>query len=80
MDRFAAAVAAEIDQERSAGHLPKGLPSRDLATALVWSTERCPYIAGREAEATPLDERNRVEVLVMIWAGTVQLGRPQKKP
>jgi TetR/AcrR family transcriptional regulator, ethionamide resistance regulator len=80
MTRFAEAVAAEIDQERSAGHLPPGLPSGDLATALVWSTERCLYIAGREADASQFDERARVEVLVTMWAGTLELGQPQRRP
>lgn len=77
MSRFAEAVAREIDQEREAGHLPAGLPSEHLATALIWSTERCLYVAGRGLGESPLDERAEVEVLVTLWVGTLQLGAAQ---
>jgi TetR/AcrR family transcriptional regulator, ethionamide resistance regulator len=77
MNRFAEAVAIEIDDERDAGQLPPGLPSRELASALIWSTERCLYIAGRQAHGTNFDERAHVEVLVTLWAGTLQLGQAQ---
>ena len=77
MNRFAEAVAIEIDDERHAGRLPPGLPSRELASALIWSTERCLYIAGREAHGTDFDERAHVEVLVTLWAGALQLGQAQ---
>jgi TetR/AcrR family transcriptional regulator, ethionamide resistance regulator len=77
MNRFAEAIAIEIDDERDTGHLPPGLPSRELAAALIWSTERCLYIAGREAHGTDFDERAHVEVLVTLWAGTLQLGQAQ---
>lgn len=75
MIRFAEAIAVEIDDERDNGHLPPGLPSSELAAALIWSTERCLYIAGREADGTNFDERARVEVLVTLWAGALQLGQ-----
>jgi AcrR family transcriptional regulator len=75
MNRFAEAIAVEIDDERDNGHLPAGLPSSELAAALIWSTERCLYIAGREADGTDFDERARVEVLVTLWAGALQLGQ-----
>lgn len=77
MNRFAEAVAIEIDDERDTEHLPPGLPSRELASALIWSTERCLYIAGREAHGTDFDERAHVEVLVTLWAGTLQLGQAE---
>lgn len=77
MNRFAEAIAGEIDHERSAGRLPAGLASERLATALVWSTERCLYIAGRSVDGdsavnfATVDERDQVEVLVAMWAGTL---------
>jgi TetR/AcrR family transcriptional regulator, ethionamide resistance regulator len=77
MNRFAEAVAIEIDDERAAGQLPPGLPSRELASVLIWSTERCLYIAGREADVSAYDERARVETLVTLWTGTLQLGQAQ---
>jgi len=77
MARFAEAIADEIDLERAEARLPPGLPSIDLATALVWSTERCLYIAGRGLGATPGDELAEVEVLVALWSGTLRLGTAQ---
>ena len=46
MDRFAAAFSQQIDLERAEGYAPPGVPSRELATALIWASERCLYIAG----------------------------------
>jgi len=74
MSRFAAAVAEEIDEHRDRGSLPAGRPSRELATALVWSTERCLYIAGRGLDESLGDEHAAVETLVTLWSGALQLG------
>ncbi|MFY1621023.1 TetR/AcrR family transcriptional regulator [Micromonospora sp. WMMD736] len=73
MTYFADAIADEIDEQRAAGALPDGLPSTELATALVWSTERCLYIAGRRSEIDSTDEIEWVDVLVALWAGTLKL-------
>lgn len=78
MARFADAVASEIDQERAEGHLPSGLPSAELASALVWSTERCLYVAGRGLLASPVDEHAEVAVLVALWVGALQIGAAQE--
>lgn len=74
MAHFADVIALEIDEQRAAGALPTGLPSGELSNVLVWSTERCLYIAGREADANTADEQAWVEVLVTLWAGTLKLG------
>jgi AcrR family transcriptional regulator len=74
MAHFAEAVATEIDQEREAARLPAGLPSDHLAMALIWSTERCLYIAGRQAEQSSADERAQIDALVAMWVGTLQAG------
>lgn len=74
MSRFAEAIALEIDEERAAGKLPEGLPSRQIATALVWSTERCLYLAGRGLHESMTDEAATVETLATMWAGTLRLG------
>ena len=71
-------VALEIDDERDTGHPPPGLPSRELAVALIWRTERRFYIAGREARWSDFDERARVEVLVTPCAGALQLSQAEK--
>lgn len=75
MERFTFAVAAEIDQQRDAGRLPAGLGSHELAQALIWSTERCLYIAGRDIDLSDADESTQVEVLVTLWTGALQAGR-----
>lgn len=79
LDRFAQRIADEIDHERAAGRLPEGLPSIDLAASLVWSTERCLYIAGRAQSVVPAHERAEVEVLVTIWSGTLRLGAAEAR-
>ncbi|QLL06375.1 TetR/AcrR family transcriptional regulator [Mycobacterium vicinigordonae] len=77
MSRFADAIAAEVDALREQGALPPGLPSIELARALVWSTERCLYIAGRGNELELPGEQAWSDTLVTLWAGTLQLGSPQ---
>lgn len=74
MSRFASAVAAEIDAERAAGKLPPGRDSLQLATSLVWCTERCLYIGGRGVEPTMSGELATVDTLVNVWAGALLLG------
>lgn len=77
MSQFATAIAGEIDSHRERGALPAGLSSNELATALVWSTERCLYIAGRRSEVDATDEQAWVDTLVTIWAGALCLGSSQ---
>lgn len=71
MDRFTEAFAAQIDRERAAGHAPPGLPSRELAASLIWSSERCLYIAGlRVTEDMPHEDRTLL-ALQTFWRGAV---------
>jgi TetR/AcrR family transcriptional regulator, ethionamide resistance regulator len=74
---FSDAIADEIDEQRAAGLLPHGLPSSELATALVWSSERCLYIAGPRTDVDSTDENEWVDVLVALWAGTLKLGQDE---
>ena len=74
MSRFADAVSAEIDFERDAGSLPPGPPSRQLAAALIWSTERCLYVAGLGVDDTFTGEEAVVDTLVTLWVGAIQTG------
>ncbi len=48
VERFTDAVSAELDRERAAGIAPPGAGSRQIAAALLWGTERCLYVAGRQ--------------------------------
>jgi len=71
MERFAGAVALEVDECRSTGRIPQGPPSLALANVLVWSTERTLHIAGRGTAAELPDENAAIGPLVQVWCGTL---------
>jgi AcrR family transcriptional regulator len=71
VERFTDAVAAQIDRERSAGIAPAGIDSRRLAATLLWSTDRCLYIAASGADGDLPSEGDIVEVLIRLWLGTL---------
>jgi hypothetical protein len=71
MDRFAAAFSQQIDLERAEGYAPPGVPSRELATALIWASERCLYIAGLGVTDDLPDEERTVRALQALWRGGV---------
>lgn len=76
IDRFTAAFAAEIDRERAAGHAPSGLPSRELAAALIWASERCLYVAGLGVTDDLPHEDQALRSLQAFWRGAVYGSRP----
>lgn len=49
-NRFAIAIAAEVDAERAAGNAPDGLDSAQLATLLLWSVERQAFVAALDID------------------------------
>ena len=69
--QFTDAIATEIDRERAEGAAPPGPPSRALAASLIWSSERCLYIAssGVDPDLPTMDDA--LECLVAMWAGAV---------
>ena len=69
--RFADGLALEIERERARGLVPPGIDSRQLATALIWATERCLYVAGVHADDHVPDERSCVEPLLALWLGVI---------
>ena len=71
VERFKDAVSAEVDRQRESGVAPPGIPSRQLAAALLWSTERCLYIAGLGVDDEMPSEEQAVEPLLAMWAGTL---------
>jgi AcrR family transcriptional regulator len=71
IERFTDAFAAEIDRERAAGHAPPGLPSRELAAALCWGSERCMYVAGLGVDADLPNEDGAMRALQQFWRGAV---------
>jgi AcrR family transcriptional regulator len=71
IERFTDAFAAEIDRERAAGHAPPGLPSRELAAALCWGSERCMYVAGLGVDDDLPNEDEAMRALQAFWRGAV---------
>jgi AcrR family transcriptional regulator len=76
--RFADGLAHDIELERTRGLAPAGTDSRALATALIWGTERCFYVAGFGADSDLPDEQAAVEPLLALWLGTIY-GPPEPR-
>lgn len=76
MQRFTDAFAGEIDRQRRAGLAPPGVDSRDLSAALLWSAERCFYVAGLAVEADLFSEEKAADALYALWYGGIYGGRP----
>lgn len=71
IERFTDAFAGEIERERAAGTAPPGIPSRELAAALIWSSERMLYVAGLGVDADLPDEERVLASLQAIWRAAV---------
>ena len=71
VDRFADAAALEIDRQRAAGTAPPGTDSRQLAAALLWTTEHLLYVAGSPADSAFVDENDVLPTLTAIWTQTL---------
>ncbi len=66
MERWVADAAVAIDAERARGAAPPGIPSRELAVALVTMNERVLYSAFT-GEQPALAEDRVLDVLLGIW-------------
>ncbi len=66
-ERFSEAMGAEIERERAAGLARPGPDARQLASALLWSTAQCTYVAGLGADPALPDERAIFDTIVSIW-------------
>jgi AcrR family transcriptional regulator len=71
IERFTQAVAARIDAERTSGSAPAGLASRELASSLLWGTDRCMYIAGLGVDRHLPSEAHSVEAVLALWVGSI---------
>jgi AcrR family transcriptional regulator len=69
MERFTAAVAAELDRDRAAGLAPAGRDTRELAAAALWATEQLLFVAGTGASPDLRDEEAIFETLIALWSG-----------
>jgi AcrR family transcriptional regulator len=71
VQRFSEAVATEIDRQRARGLAPPGRDSRQLASALLWTTEHLLYVAGSDSDPNFSDEASVLETLITIWTATL---------
>ena len=76
MARFTEGFATEIDRQRKAGLAPPGVDSRQLAASLLWSSERCFYVAGLGVDTGFGSEEQAVDALFSLWRGGIYGGRP----
>jgi TetR/AcrR family transcriptional regulator, ethionamide resistance regulator len=74
VEQFTDAVATQIDRERKAGTAPAGPDSRQLAAALLWSTDRCLYVAAIGGDDDLPSETDIVEPLICLWLGALYGG------
>jgi AcrR family transcriptional regulator len=77
---FTDAAAARIEQDRGVGMAPDGHEARALATALVWMTERCYYLATIGVEQVLLPDGAVSKVLADVWLRAVYGGRGTEAP
>ena len=70
MDGFAEDIQLGIDSERARRAAPGGIPSRQLAIALNWMTERT-FAATLAGQEPCLDEEEALEVLLRIWSRAI---------
>jgi AcrR family transcriptional regulator len=74
MARFTDAIAREIESEREAGLVVPGIESRRLAAMLLWSTERCAYVAGLGVDPDLPSEDAILEPIVALWTRAIYGG------
>jgi AcrR family transcriptional regulator len=76
MDGFATAASVWIERQRTERALPPGVDARILAATLVWTTERCAWIAGLDdVPLLPRDD-SLVDVIVRLWWGALHAPAP----
>jgi AcrR family transcriptional regulator len=76
IERFTTAIAGEIEKERGAGIASGGIDSRVLAAMLLWSTERCAYVAGLGVDADLPDEESIFESILVLWLRAIYAETP----
>lgn len=69
--RFVTATAEELEQQRQAGLTQYEGDSRLVASTLIWSTERCLYVAGMGVDPNLPDEQAALEALLILWRSTL---------
>jgi AcrR family transcriptional regulator len=78
VERFTEALAGEVDRQRKQGLAPPGPPSRELIATLLWTAERCLYVAGLDTDQALGSEDQAAEALYALWRGAIYGGLPAK--
>ncbi len=68
---FTERLARLIESERASGAAPGGADPRALAASLVWTAERCFYVAVGGDHPTLVDADTVVEPLVQLFVGAI---------
>lgn len=68
---FAEAIAGELESERAAGLAPDTGDPQQIASALVWSTAQCMYVAGLGVDERMPGEDDIFEPLLALWMGAL---------
>jgi AcrR family transcriptional regulator len=79
VERFTDALAAEVDRQRKQGIAPPGPDSHQLIATLLWTAERCFYVAGLGVDETLGSEEQAAEALYALWSGAIYGGLPAKR-
>ena len=81
IERFTAAIAHEIDSERASGLASDGVDSRMLAAILLWSTERCAYVAGLGVDHDLPNEQAIFESVLRLWLRAIyaEASEPERR-
>ena len=71
LERFIDLAATEIDRQREAGLARPGVPSKELASVLIWGSERCLYVAGLGTDPNLPDEQSALAPLLAVWTAAL---------
>jgi hypothetical protein len=74
-ERWVAAASSAIEAERARGTAPEGIPSRDLAVALITMNEGVLFSAFA-GEQPAVDEDSVIDVITDIWLKAIYGGPP----
>jgi AcrR family transcriptional regulator len=76
MREFVDAATELISRERDQGRAPAGPDAKQLATTLVWSTERCVTVALIGVDSSFADRGDVIATIARLWWGTVYAPPP----
>lgn len=76
VERFTAAIAAELEREIAAGAASAGIDARQRAAAVLWATEHLLHIAGTGVDDDLPSEDAILGTLEALWTGTLY-GEPE---